>query len=142
MAATDNIIHITGTLGKDPELKFIQSGRAVCSFSLATNRKWKDRADEWQEETCWHNVTVWGDLAENVAASLTKGNRAMVAGRLSTRKYEDREGVTKYITEIIADSVAAELRFATVIVERIERDKSKSGGTNPPARSFSEEEPF
>ena len=102
MAATDNIIQITGTLGKDPELKYIQSGRAVCSFSVATNRKWKDRADQWQEETCWH----------------------------------------KYVTEIIADSVAAELRFATVIVERIERDKSTSGGTNPPARSFPEEEPF
>jgi single-strand DNA-binding protein len=122
--AGENVINVVGTLGKDPELKYTTGGRAVCTFSLATNRKWKDKSDTWQEESCWHNTVVWGDLGENVAASLSKGSRAMVSGRLSNRSYEDREGNTKYITEIVADSVGAELRFATCVVERIQRDKS------------------
>lgn len=138
MAASDNMIQITGTLGKDPELKYIPSGRAVVSFSVATNRRWKDRSDEWQEETVWHNVTAWGELGENAAASLNKGNRAMIAGRLSTRKYEDREGNTKYITEIIADSIGAELRFATCEIARTERTQP----TNQSAAPQTEEEPF
>ena len=138
MAASDNMIQITGTLGKDPELKYIPSGRAVVSFTVATNRRWKDRSDEWKEETVWHTVTAWGELGENAAASLNKGNRAMIAGRLSTRSYEDREGNTKYVTEIIADSIGAELRFATCQIERTERNKP----TNQPAKPHAEEEPF
>jgi single-strand DNA-binding protein len=138
MAASDNMIQITGTLGKAPDLKYIASGRAVVSFTVATNRRWKDRSDEWKEETVWHNVTAWGELGENAAASLDKGNRVMVAGRLSTRSYEDREGNTKYVTEIIADSIGAELRFATCQIERTERTKP----TNQSAKPDTEEEPF
>ena len=83
---------------------------------------------EWQEETCWHNVTAWAELGENVAASLAKGNRVMVQGRLSTRSYDDKEGNKKYITEIIADNIGAELRWATCEVSRTERTQGDSGG--------------
>jgi single-strand DNA-binding protein len=126
MAASDNLAIVTGTLGKDPELKYTGSGTAVTTFSLATNRKWK-KNDEWQEETVWHNIVVWGELGEHVAQSLLKGNRATVTGRISNRSYDDREGNKKYISEIIADSVGAELRFATAEVERIERAKAGQG---------------
>lgn len=126
MAASDNLAIITGTLGKDPELKYTQGGTAVTTFSVATNRKWK-KNDEWQEETCWHNCVVWAELGEHVAQSLRKGNRVTVTGRISNRSYDDREGNKKYISEIVADSVGAELRFATAEVERIEREKADKG---------------
>jgi single-strand DNA-binding protein len=137
--AGENVIHIVGTVGKDPELNYTTGGRAVAKFSVATNRKWKQN-DEWKEEATWHSIIAWSDLGENVAASLQKGNRVMVSGRLSIRSYEDREGNTKYSTEIVADNIGAELRFATCVVERIERDKSytpKSAAKEQPA-----EEPF
>ena len=145
--AGENVINIVGTMGKDPELRYIPSGQALANFSVATNRRWKNgKTDEWDEETCWHNIVVWGELAENVAASLSKGNRVMVSGRLSNRSYEDREGVKKYVTEIVADQVGAELRFAQCQIERTERSSSaerpspKSGASQDPA--YSEEEPF
>lgn len=120
--SNDNQAIITGTIGKDPDLRYIASGSAIVKFSVATNRRWKNKtSDEWLEETCWHNVIAWGELGENVAASLTKGSRVTVTGRISNRSYEDREGVTKYTSEIVADSVAADLRFATAQVERTER---------------------
>ncbi len=120
--ANENILTIVGTLGKDPELRYTTGGRGVCSFSVATNRRWMNKqTNEWNEETTWVNVVVWAELGENVAASLNKGNRVIVNGRLSTRSYDDREGNKKYITELIADNVGAELRFATAQIERTER---------------------
>jgi len=152
--SNENVISITGTLGKDVELRYTTGGRGVSSFSVATNRRWM-KDNEWQEETCWHNVTAWGELGENVAASLQKGNRVMVTGRLSTRSYDDREGNKKYITEIIADNIGAELRFAQVTVARTERtgpsDREQSNAGGRPAQSsgrrtaagwFDDEEPF
>lgn len=134
----ENSITVVGTLGRDPELRYTTSGRGVTSFSLAINRRWKNKTtDEWDEETTWLNVVAWGDLGENVAASLTKGNRAIVNGRISVRSYDDREGNTKYITEIVADNIGAELRFASAVVERTKRDKAPRQQT-----VYGDEEPF
>ena len=95
---------IIGNLTRDPELKSLPSGNAVTSFSLATNRVWKDKDGNKQEGTDYHNIVVFGRQAENVAQYLKKGSSALVEGRLTTRSWET-DGVKKYRTEIIADRV-------------------------------------
>jgi single-strand DNA-binding protein len=95
---------IFGNLTRDPELKALPSGINVCSFSLATNRVYNDRDGKRQENTDYHNITVFGKQAENCAKYLNKGNSAYVEGRLQTRSWE-KDGVKHYRTEIIADRV-------------------------------------
>lgn len=101
-----NQITIVGTIGKDTELKYSNNGLAICNFSVATNYGKEDK-----EKTTWHYVTVFGDLAENVAANLGKGSRVIVVGRLDKSQYE-KDGVTKESVSVIAEHVGAELRFA------------------------------
>jgi single-strand DNA-binding protein len=97
---------LLGNLGRDPELRYTQSGTAVCSLSVATSRKWRDkRTDELVEETEWHRVSVFGQQAEHCANYLSKGRQVWVEGRLRTRKYDDRDGITRYSTEVVADVV-------------------------------------
>ncbi len=95
---------IYGNLTRDPELKALPSGMNVCSMSLATNRVYNDRDGKRQENTDYHNITVFGKQAENCAKYLTKGNSAYVEGRLQTRSWE-KDGQKHYRTEIIADRV-------------------------------------
>jgi single-strand DNA-binding protein len=95
---------IFGNLTRDPELKALPSGMNVCSFSLATNRVYNDRDGNRQENTDYHNITVFGKQAENCSKYLSKGNSAYVEGRLQTRSWE-KDGVKHYRTEIIADRV-------------------------------------
>lgn len=95
---------IFGNLTRDPELKSLPSGMQVCSFSLATNRVYNDRDGNRQENTDYHNITVFGKQAENCAKYLTKGSSAYVEGRLQTRSWET-DGVKHYRTEIIAERV-------------------------------------
>lgn len=95
---------IYGNLTRDPELKSLPSGMQVCSFSLATNRVYKDRDGNRQENTDYHNVVVFGRQAETTAQYLKKGNGAFVEGRLQTRSW-DKDGQKQYRTEIIADRV-------------------------------------
>ena len=142
----DNTVTLVGSLGKDVELRYTTGGRGVASFSIAVSRRWK-QGDEWQEQTSWFNIVAWADLGENCAASLSKGNRVIVQGRLEQRDYTDREGNKKYITEVIADAVGPDLRWATVEVTRIERDKASSGGggqsrSRQPDPVYGDEEPF
>lgn len=95
---------IFGNLTRDPELKALPSGMNVCSFALATNRVYNDRDGKRQENTDYHNITVFGKQAENCAKYLSKGNSAYVEGRLQTRSWE-KDGQKQYRTEIIADRV-------------------------------------
>lgn len=95
---------IFGNLTRDPELKALPSGMNVCSFSLATNRVYNDRDGNRQENTDYHNITVFGKQAENCAKYLTKGSSTYVEGRLQTRSWE-KDGQKQYRTEIIADRV-------------------------------------
>jgi single-strand DNA-binding protein len=104
MASVNKVILI-GTLGRDPEMRFTQGGTAVCTLNLATNRKYKNKSEDLVEETEWHKVTVWGKSAEHCNQFLAKGKQAYVEGRLHTSSYEDKEGVKKYSTEVIADQV-------------------------------------
>ena len=99
-----NKVILLGHLGKDAETKFTPSGVAKSSFSVATNRRWKDQqSGEWKEITDWHNVVLW--RAENLANYLTKGKQVYVEGRLESRSWEDKDGQKKYITEVVADDV-------------------------------------
>jgi single-strand DNA-binding protein len=99
-----NKVILLGHLGRDAETKFTPGGAAVTRFSVATNRRWKDKdSGEWKEETDWSNVVLW--RSENLANYLTKGKQVYVEGRLQTRSYEDKDGKKVYSTEVIADDV-------------------------------------
>lgn len=103
--ASVNKVILIGNLGKDPELKYTQSGTAVCSFNLATTEKWSDQAGKAQEKTEWHRITVWKKQAENCAKYLRKGSSAYIEGRIQTRSWDDQSGQKRYSTEIVADNV-------------------------------------
>src|SRR6202030_4432172 len=99
-----NKVILVGHLGKDAETRFTPAGIAVTSFSVATNRRWKDQqTGEWKEETDWAKVVLWRQ--ENLANYLTKGKQIYVEGRLQTRSYEDKDGKKVYATEVVADDV-------------------------------------
>lgn len=101
-----NKAFIIGNLTRDPELKALPSGIKVCSFSVATNRVWKDKNGARQEAADYHNVVVFGRQAETVAQYMRKGSQVMVEGRMQTRSWDDQaSGTKKYRTEVIADRV-------------------------------------
>jgi len=99
-----NKVILIGNLGRDPELKYTNSGTPVCRLSVGTSRAWTNKSGERQEETEWHRVTVWGKTAEHCNSYLTKGRSVYVEGRLRTSSYE-QDGVKKWSTEIVADAV-------------------------------------
>ena len=94
---------LIGNLTRDPELKSLPSGIQVTSFSLATNRVWKDKNGAKQESADFHNIVVFGKQAETVAQYLKKGSSALVEGRMQTRSWDAADGTKKYRTEVIAD---------------------------------------
>lgn len=97
-----NKVIILGTLGQDPEVKYMPSGGAVCNLSLATSEQWNDKATgEKKEQTEWHRVVIFGKLAEVAGEYLRKGYQVYVEGKLRTRKWTDQSGVEKYTTEIV-----------------------------------------
>lgn len=128
-----NTITICGNLTRDPELRYTSSGQANARLGVAVNRRWRNRASgEWEESTSFFNVTCWGDLAENVAETLTKGARVIVTGRLEQRSYEDRDGNQRSVVEIIADELGPSLRWATAEVNRISRSSPADSPPPPP----------
>lgn len=102
MARGVNKAILIGNLGQDPELRYTGSGTAVCNMRLATNERYKDRDDNWVDRTEWHNVVTWGNLAETCNEYLQKGSRVYFEGQLQTRSWEDRDGNTRYTTEVKA----------------------------------------
>jgi single-strand DNA-binding protein len=103
--ASLNKVMLIGNLGKDPEVRFTASGQAVASFSLATSEKFKGKNGEWEERTEWHNITLWGKLAEIAGEYLSKGKTIFVEGRLQTRKWQDKSGNDRYTTDIVGDKM-------------------------------------
>ena len=100
-----NKVMLIGNLGRDPEVRSTPSGQNVASFTLATSRKWKDKDGSRQEQTEWHNIVVWGRLAEVAGQYLVKGKQVFIEGRIQTRSWEDKQsGEKKYRTEIVADN--------------------------------------
>jgi len=103
MAGVNKAI-ILGHLGRDPELRYLQSGQPVCKLNIATSRRYTNKNNEAVEETEWHRVSVWGKQAEHCNNFLTKGRQVYVEGRLRTSSY-DKDGQKHYTTEIVADTV-------------------------------------
>lgn len=103
MASVNKVI-LVGNLGRDPEVRFMPNGDAVCNFSIATTDSWRDKAGAKQERTEWHNITMYRKLAEIAGEYLKKGRPVYIEGSLQTRKWE-KDGVTRYSTEIIANQM-------------------------------------
>ncbi len=107
LATLINQAQVIGNVTKDPEMRTTTSGQQVLSIGVATNERWKDRAtNEDKERAEFHNVVVWGALAQDVANTVKKGNRVFVSGRVQTRSWETKEGQKRYTTEIVADSLS------------------------------------
>ena len=104
MASVNKAI-LVGNLGRDPEVRFTQSGQAMARFSVATTDTWMDRENGRQERTEWHNIVVWGKQAETCGEYLSKGRQVYIEGRIQTRKVEDKEGNERYFTDINAQKV-------------------------------------
>lgn len=104
MAGINKVI-LVGNLGKDPEIRSLESGRKVANFSLATTESYKDKNGERVDQTEWHNIVFWGPIAEVIEKYLKKGSQIYVEGKIRTRSYEDKEGVKKYITEILGEKM-------------------------------------
>jgi single-strand DNA-binding protein len=147
----DNTVTLVGNCGRDPEIRYTQGGQAKVDFGLAVSRRWQDRASgEWKEQTSWLRVVCWGQLAENVAESVTKGTRVVVTGRIEQREYEADQGEKRSVVEVVADEVAPSLRWATAQVQKNDRrDGMAGGGAAPVSRggrsggpNEPDEEPF
>jgi single-strand DNA-binding protein len=106
MARGVNKVILIGHLGKDPEVRYMPSGNAVCNVTLATSDSWKDKqSGETKDRTEWHNLVFYGRLAEITGEYLRKGSQAYIEGRLQTRKWQDKNGNDRYTTEIIVSDM-------------------------------------
>ena len=100
-----NKVQLIGRLGKDPELRHTQNDTAVCSFTVATTTKYKDKDGEWVENTEWHNIEAWAGLAEVCGKYLTKGKQVYVEGSIKTDKWQDNDGNNRYTTKVKASEM-------------------------------------
>jgi single-strand DNA-binding protein len=112
---------IIGNLGAAPETRYTPSGKQTASFSVATTEKWKNQNGAQQESTEWHRVITWGRLAEICSEYLDKGDKVYVEGKIQTRKWQDKDGVTRYTTEIVA-------REMKMLSSRAGQDGQSGGG--------------
>lgn len=148
----DNTVTVVGNITRDPELRYTTGGRGVASFGLAVNRRYQVNG-EWQEQTSFFNVVAWGTLGENASASLNKGTRVMVYGRLEQRSWETQDGDKRSVVEIVADEIGPSLRWAQASVEKTTRTGPDGGGSGgggggggggnrAPDPIYGDEEPF
>ena len=107
-------VTVVGNLTADPELKTTKTGSSVLRVGVAVNRRWKNKQDEWEEETSFFDVNAWGELADNVAASLSKGSRVLISGRLEQQTWENKEGQKQSKVVLVADDIGVSLRKAQV----------------------------
>ena len=145
---SENNVVIVGNLTREIELRYTAAGRAVANFGIAVSRRYQVNG-EWTEQVSFFNVVAWGELGENAAASLAKGSRVIVTGRLESREFEGKDGVKKTAIEIVADDLGASLRWATVQVERVARKTATPVGKPAEARhpkvlgtAYDKDEPY
>jgi single-strand DNA-binding protein len=100
-----NRVQLIGNIGKDPLVKSFDSGKTMASFSLATSENYKDSEGKKATDTQWHQVVAWGKTANYIESYLEKGNRIAVDGKLIHRSYDDKDGTTKYITEVLVNEI-------------------------------------
>lgn len=104
MAGVNKVI-LVGNLGKDPEVRHLENGAAVANFSIATSETYKDKNGNRQEQTEWHNIVLWRGLAQIAEKYLKKGSQIYVEGKLKTRNWQDKDGNTRYTTEVVGDQM-------------------------------------
>ena len=135
--AGETTITVIGNLTNDPELRFVPSGSAVANFTIASTPKVFDRqSNEWKDgETLFLRASVWREMAENVAESLTKGMRVIIEGRLKSRSYDTKEGEKRTVIELEVDEIGPSLRYANAKVNRTQRNGNSGGfgGQQQPA---------
>ena len=142
--ASLNKVMLIGSLGRDPEIRYMPNGDAACNLSVATSESWKDKNGEKHERTEWHRISMFGKLAEIAGQYLAKGSSVYLEGKLQTRKWTDKDGVDKYTTEIIADRMqmlgGKEQRQDQQQEQRKESQPSRQ--QRPPADDFDDQTPF
>jgi single-strand DNA-binding protein len=104
MAQGINKAILVGNLGRDPELRYVASGNAVANFTLATSENYKDKSGNRQTRTVWHNIVMWGKIAEIANQYLKKGSQVYLEGRIDNRSYDDKDGNKRYVSEVVVDS--------------------------------------
>ena len=134
-----NKVMLIGRLGKDPEIRYTQSGSAVANFSLATSEFSKDKQGQKQERTEWHNIVAWEHLADLAQNYLKKGKQVYIEGRLQTRSWEDPQGQKRYTTEIVASTMQF-LDGGKEGGNPNSSGNSQAGGNAKPADNFQGEE--
>ena len=131
MAGVNKVILI-GNLGKDPEVRYLDSGVAVANFSLATTESYKNKEGERVSQTEWHNIVLWRGLAEVAEKWLKKGSSVYIEGKIRSRKWEDKEGNARYTTEILADNMT--------MLGKKEDSSAEKTETTPEQESIPQEE--
>lgn len=143
MARGINKVILIGRLGADPETRYMPSGGAVTNLRLATSESWRDReTGEQQERTEWHNVAMFGRLAEIAAEYLRKGSQVYVEGRLRTRKWQDRDGNDRYTTEVIANEMQMLGGRGGAGAPAQSQAAAPASAVAPPAEDFDDDIPF
>ena len=129
----DNFVSITGTTTRDLEVRYIPSGTAVGEVGIAFNERVKGDDGTWEDgPASFFDITIWGEMAENVANSIPKGTRVVVTGRLKMDSWENPEGEKRTKVKIVADSISPDLKWATAEVTKIR--KGEGGGSKPAPR--------
>ena len=105
MSSLRNQVQLIGNLGKDPEVKELNSGKKVANFSLATNESYRTKDGEKKEETEWHNIVAWDKTADIIEKYVTKGREVIVKGKLTTENYETKDGDKRNITKVVCDEI-------------------------------------
>jgi single-strand DNA-binding protein len=123
-----NRVTLMGNLGRDPEVRRLENGTAVGKFSIATTESYKDANNEWQNLTEWHDIVVWRNQAELVEKTLKKGSSVYIEGKLTHRKYTDKNGVERYATEVVASMVKS--------LERPARNDANFPSQEPPMPNY------
>ena len=122
-----NKVILIGNLGRDPEVRHLESGISVAKFSVATNESYQDKSQQWQTVTEWHDVVVWRGLAERAEKQLHKGSLVYIEGKLTHRKWQDKDGNDRYNTEVVANTFRS--------LEKRESTQSSAGSDFPETES-------
>lgn len=133
-----NKVILIGRLGRDPELRYMANGEAVCDFSVATSESWKDKNGQRQEATEWHNVTMYRKLAEIAGKYLTKGSQVYIEGKIQRRKYTDKNGVERTAYDIIAN----EMKMLGGNSQETQEQPKQQQATAAPVENITDDVPF
>lgn len=142
-----NSINVVGNLTGEPELRYTQSGTAMVSGSIASNRRYQVNG-EWQEQTSYFNFTAWRELAENIASTMSKGMRVVATGRMEQKDWTDKDGNKRTSYDLVLDEIGPSLRWATAVVTKVDKNGSSHSSPSVVAASAAfnatvvEEDPF